>query len=82
MDPALPEFLRQSQIFASADGKVLTVYADGFAHLMLSTPDAMKHIAEAFALARITAGRAEVRIVKRAQNKKSDSPADELGRLL
>ena len=82
MDPALPEFLRQSQIFASADGKVLTVYADGFAHLMLSTPDAMKHIAEAFALARITAGRAEVRVLKKAQNKKSNSPADELGRLL
>ena len=82
MDPALPEFLRSSEVYVSANGKSLTVYSDGFGHIMLSTPTAIKHLSEAFALAKITDGRADVKVIKKAVAKKESSPADELGGLL
>ncbi len=82
MDPGLPEYLRMSEVYVSRDGKRLRICADGFAHMMLSTPDGERKLAECFALAKITDGKAQVELVKRSASKKTNSPADELGTLL
>ena len=82
VNPAVAQFLSESAVYVSADGRKLTVYAEGFGEVMLSSPDAKKHISEAFAIVKITDGRAEVNVAKKESAQSGESVADELGGLL
>ena len=82
VNPAVAQFLSTSTVYVSADGRKLTVCAEGFGEVMLSSPEAKKHISEAFAIVKMTDGRAEVNIVKKETAVSGSSVADELGGLL
>ena len=77
----LARFLYQADVFVSRDGKILRIAADPFAASLLSREGDCAAVADAFALARITDGRAKVQITTRTKQKKDD-PADEIGKLL
>ena len=74
----LASFLMSSTAYVSKDGKELILKVDGFGASMLSQESAKSAVSDAFALARITDGRARVTVeVKKAGEKKS-SAADDL----
>ena len=74
----LAGFLMSVEAFVSPDGKHLRLAADGFAADMLGAAEAKLAVADAFALAKITDGRAEVQVVKKAHGGRKHTPADEL----
>ncbi len=82
INPGLTQFLREAAVYASSDGKKLCIYAVGFGTVILNSAEAKKQISEAFAIAKITDGMAEVIIAKKEKAKASASVADELGSLL
>ena len=77
---SLAGFLSQADISTSADGQTLYIAAEGFAAAMLGQPDAKEAIAQAFALAKITDGKAAVTVKTKAAAAKH--AADEIGKLL
>ena len=78
MNRGLASFLMSSEAYVSKDGKELILKVDGFGASMLGQESAKNAISDAFALARITDGRARVTVeVKKAGDKKS-SAADDL----
>ena len=77
---SLAGFLAQADISTSADGRTLYIAAEGFAAAMLGQTDAKKAIAQAFALAKITDGKAAVTVETKATAEKH--AADEIGKLL
>ena len=79
---ALAGFLTGSNICTSADGKMLYIYADNFAASLLGQADAKEAVASAFALAKITDGKATVIVEGKATGAKETEPADEIGKLL
>ena len=82
VDPGLAEYLLMSEISVSRDGKRLSVLCDGFPYMMMDTAEAKNNIAEAFALAKITDGKAQVELIKHKVEKKNNTAADELGGML
>lgn len=78
----LASFLMSCDAFVSRDGKKLLLRVDGFGEAMLSSDSAKNAISDAFALAKITAGRASVTVEARKAGEKRQSAADELGALL
>ncbi len=78
----LAGFLAQADICTSPDGKTLYIAADGFAAALLGKADAKEAVAQAFALAKITDGKAAVVIETKAPGAKEGAPADEIGKLL
>ncbi|MBQ8475158.1 MAG: DNA polymerase III subunit gamma/tau [Clostridia bacterium] len=82
LNQGLVQFLRESEVYTSADGKELTVCATGFGSVMMDRPEAKDSLSEAFALAKITDGRATVKIVKKGAAVVTGSIADELGNML
>ncbi len=82
VNPGVTQFLREAAIYASADGKKLCIYSSGFGPVILGSPDAKKQIAEAFAIAKITDGMAEIIVEKKEKAQSSVSMSDELGDML
>jgi len=82
INPGITQFVREATVYASADGKKLCIYSGGFGPVILDSPEAKKQISEAFAIAKITDGMAEVIIAKNQKAKASASVSDELGSLL
>lgn len=78
----LASFLMGAEAYVSADGKHLRLCVDGFAETMFKADGAREAISNAFALAKITDGRASVEVVKKGAHKASESLADELGKML
>jgi len=78
----LASFLMSCDAFVSRDGEKLLLRVDGFGAAMLSSDNAKNAISDAFALAKITAGRASVTVEARKAGEKRQSAADELGALL
>ncbi len=78
---SLAGFLAQADISASADGRTLFIAAEGFAAAMLGQNDAKEAISQAFALAKITDGKATVVVETKAAGAKHVA-ADEIGKLL
>lgn len=79
---ALAGFLAGADVRTSADGKTLYIFADGFAASLLGQADAKEAIAGAFALAKITDGKASVVVEVKPAGSKEGDPADEIGKLL
>ncbi len=82
VNPGLTQFLREAAIYANADGKKLAIYSSGFGPVILGSPDAKKQIAEAFAIAKITDGMAEIFVEKKEKAQSVETASDELGELL
>ncbi len=82
INPQLASFLVQSRVKISEDKKRATVIATGFGAIRLDTADAKKAIAEAFALAKLSDGMAEITVEKGTAQQKSASASDELGGML
>ena len=82
VNPGMAQFLSTSTVYVSEDGRRLDIFAEGFGQIMLASPEAKKLISEAFAIVKITDGRAEVNVVKKEAAKGGASVADELGGLL
>ncbi len=82
INPGITQFVREAVVEVSADGKKLCIYAVGFGSVILDSAEAKKQISEAFAIAKITDGMAEVIIAKKEKAKASASVSDELGSLL
>lgn len=78
---SLAGFLAQADISASADGRTLHIAAEGFAAAMLGQADAKEAISQAFALAKITDGKATVIVETKAAGTEH-AAADEIGKLL
>lgn len=79
----LSEFLADSAVSVSKDGKRVRIFANGFGVAMLSTDAAKASLADAFALAKLTNGRADISVEKAMTNAaQSSSPADELSDML
>ncbi len=78
---SLAGFLEQADISASADGRTLHIAAEGFAAAMLGQTDSKEAIAQAFALAKITDGKATVTVETKAAGTKH-AATDEIGKLL
>ncbi len=79
---ALAGFLTGADIRTSADGRTLYICADNFAASLLGQADAKEAVASAFALAKITDGKANVIVEGKAAGAKEADPADEIGKLL
>ena len=72
-----------SDAYVSRDGKELVLAVEGFAMTMFDSESAKSAISDAFALAKITDGRASVRIVeKKAGSNQTSSLIDELDSLI
>ena len=82
INPGITQFIREAAVYASSDGKKLCIYSSGFGPVILDSRDAKKQISEAFAIAKITDGMAEIIIAKNEKAKASSSVSDELGSLL
>lgn len=78
----LASFLMSAETYVSRDGKRLRLVVEGFAEAMFKPDSARNAIADAFALAKITDGKASVEVVKKGSAQVGTSPADELGNLL
>ncbi len=78
----LAGFLTGADICTSADGRTLYICADNFAASLLGQADAKEAVASAFALAKITDGKASVIVEAKAAGAKEADPADEIGKLL
>lgn len=79
----LSEFLADSAVSVSKDGKRVRISANGFGAAMLSTDAAKASLADAFALAKLTNGRADISVEKaKTGAAQSSSPADELSDML
>lgn len=78
----LASFLMSAEAYVSRDGTRLRLVVEGFAEAMFASDEARSAISNAFALAKITAGKATVEVKKKGSAHTGDSPADELGRLL
>lgn len=78
----LASFLMSAETYVSRDGKRLRLVVEGFAEAMFKPDSARNAIADAFALAKITDGKASVEVVKKGSAPVGTSPADELGNLL
>lgn len=79
----LSEFLADSAVSVSKDGKRVRIFANGFGVAMLSTDAAKASLADAFALAKLTNGRADISVEKSMSHAvQSSSPADELSDML
>ena len=79
----LSEFLADSAVSVSKDGKRVRIFANGFGVAMLSTDAAKASLADAFALAKLTNGRADISVQKAMSHAaQSTSPADELSDML
>ncbi len=79
---ALAGFLTGADIRTSADGRTLYICADNFAASLLGQADAKEAVASAFALAKITDGKANIIVESKAAGAKEADPADEIGKLL
>ena len=60
----------------------LSIAADSFAATLLGQTDAKEAVAHAFALAKITDGKADVVVETKTPGAKEGAPADEIGKLL
>lgn len=78
----LAGFLTQADICTSPDGKTLYIAADSFAATLLGQTDAKEAVAHAFALAKITDGKADVVVETKTPGAKEGAPADEIGKFL
>jgi len=78
----LASFLMSSEAYTSGDGKTLVLRVDPFAAAMFKSDSAKSAIADAFALAKITDGKASVILEVKKAGEKKQSAADELGGLL
>ncbi len=78
----LVQFLMNSGVSVSADGKKAIIDADGFGYVMLDKAESKAAIADAFALARITSGRAEITVRKKSPAQDVKTASDDLGELL
>ncbi len=78
----LASFLMSAETYVSRDGKRLRLIVEGFAEAMFKPEGARSAIADAFALAKITDGKATVEVVKKGSAPMGTAPADELGKLL
>ena len=78
----LVQFLMNSAVSVSADGKKAVIDADGFGYIMLDKPESKAAVADAFALARITVGRAEITVRKKSPTQDAKNASDDLGELL
>ncbi len=78
----LASFLMSSEAYTSGDGKTLVLRVDPFAAAMFKSDSAKSAIADAFALAKITDGKASVTLEVKKAGEKKQSAADELGGLL
>ncbi len=78
---SLAGFLAQADISASVDGQTLHIAAEGFAATILGQADAKEAIAQAFALAKITDGKAVVTVETKAEGA-TQAVTDEIGKLL
>lgn len=78
----LTGFLAQAEIRTSTDGRMLYIFADSFAASLLGQADAKEAIADAFALAKITDGKAGVIVEAKVADTSGSTPADEIGKLL
>lgn len=74
----LASFLMSAEAYVSRDGKKLLLRVEGFAAMMFKTEDAKAAVANAFALAKITDGVAEVKIETAKPGEKKRSAADDL----
>ncbi|MBR6650269.1 MAG: DNA polymerase III subunit gamma/tau [Clostridia bacterium] len=82
VNPGITQFLREAAVYVSSDGKKICIYSSGFGPVILGSPDAKKQIAEAFAIAKITDGMAEVIVEKKEKAQSSASISDELSDML
>ncbi len=82
INPQLASFLVQSRVRVSEDKKRVVVTATGFGAIRLDTADAKKALAEAFALAKLSDGMAEISVEKGNSQQKIASASDELGGML
>ena len=79
----LSEFLADSAVSVSKDGKRVRISANGFGAAMLSTDAAKASLADAFALAKLTNGRADISVEKTMSHAaKKGSPTYELSDML
>ena len=78
----LASFLVQGRVMVSADKKTVVIYPVGFGASLLDRPEAKKALSEAFVLAKITDGIAEIKIEKGTAKRVGTSASDELGGML
>ena len=74
----LASFLMSSEAYVSKDGKELILRVDGFGAAMFKQESAKEAVSDAFALARITDGRARVTVEVKKTGEKKASAADDL----
>lgn len=82
IDGSYGSFLKEADVMISADKKKVHLKVSSFALIRLSRPEDKKIIAEAFALAKLTSGMADVIIESGAVKKAQSNASDELGKLL
>ena len=78
----LSEFLAGAETSVSGDGKHVKIAASGFGAVMLSSVGAKEALANAFALAKITDGIADIEVIEIKSAGHGASPSDELLKLL
>ena len=78
----LSEFLAGAETSVSGDGKHVKIAASGFGAVMLSSVGAKEALANAFALAKITDGIADIEVIEIKSAGHGASPSDELSKLL
>ena len=81
-DRSIAQYLMSAEVYISKDKRRVILYSENIALDLLSTESSRAAVANCFAVAHITDGKASVEVKKKKQNTAPASPADDLGGLI